>query len=84
MVSVDHFGNCITGVRLSDLGERRIASVSWPGGESDRVVTTYAEIGGAVAALWNSSGHLELAAREASASDRARVRDGMPITVVLR
>ncbi len=84
VVSVDHFGNCITGVRLSDLGERRIASVSWPGGESDRVVTTYAEIGGAVAALWNSSGHLELAAREASASERARVRAGMPITVVLR
>ena len=84
VVSVDHFGNCITGVRLSDLGERRIASVSWPGGESDRVVTTYAEIGGAVAALWNSSGHLELAAREASAAERARIRAGMPITVALR
>ena len=84
VVSVDHFGNCITGVRLSDVGERRIASLSWPGGESDRVVTTYAEIGGAVAALWNSSGHLELAAREASAAERARIRAGMPITVALR
>ena len=84
VVSVDHFGNCITGVRLSDLGGRRIASLSWPGGESDRVVTTYAEIDGAVAVLWNSSGHLELAAREASASERAGVRAGMPITVVLR
>ena len=84
VVSVDHFGNCITGVRLSDLGGRRIASLSWPGGESDRVVTTYAEIDGAVAVLWNSSGHLELAAREASASERAGVRAGTPITVVLR
>ena len=84
VVSVDHFGNCITGVRLSDLGGRRIASLSWPGGESDRVVTTYAEIDGAVAVLWNSSGHLELAAREASASERAGVRTGTPITVVLR
>ena len=55
VVSVDHFGNCITGVRLSDVGERRIASLSWPGGESDRVVTTYAEIDGTVAALWNLS-----------------------------
>ena len=84
VVSVDHFGNCITGVRLSDLGGRRIASLSWPGGESDRVVTTYAEIDGAVAVLWNSSGHLELAARAASASERAGVRTGTPITVVLR
>jgi hypothetical protein len=84
VVSVDHFGNCITGVRLSDVGERRIASLSWPGGESDRVVTTYAEIDGTVAALWNSSGHLELAAREASAAERARIRAGMPITVALR
>ena len=84
VVSVDHFGNCITGVRLSDVGERLIASVSWPGGESDRVVTTYAEIDGTVAALWNSSGHLELAAREASAAERARIRAGMPITVALR
>jgi S-adenosylmethionine hydrolase len=48
------------------------------------VVTTYAEIDGAVAVLWNSSGHLELAAREASASERAGVRAGTPITVVLR
>jgi hypothetical protein len=84
VVSVDHFGNCITGVRLSDVGERRIASLSWPGGESDRVVTTYAEIDGTVAVLWNSSGHLELAAREASAAERARIRAGMPITVALR
>ena len=84
VVSVDHFGNCITGVRLSDLGGRRIASLSWPGGESDRVVTTYAEIDGAVAVLWNSAGHLELAARAASASERAGVRTGTPITVVLR
>jgi S-adenosylmethionine hydrolase len=84
VVSVDHFGNCITGVRLSDLGGRRIASLSWPGGESDQVLTTYAEIDGAVAVLWNSSGHLELAAREASASERAGIRAGTPITVVLR
>jgi len=84
VVSVDHFGNCITGVRLADVGARGIASLSWPGGESDRVVTTYAEIDGTVAALWNSSGHLELAAREASAAERARIRAGMPITVALR
>jgi S-adenosylmethionine hydrolase len=84
VVSVDHFGNCITGVRLSDLGERRVASLSWPGGKSDRVVTTYAEIDSGVGVLWNSSGHLELAAREASAAERTGVRAGTPMAVVLR
>jgi S-adenosylmethionine hydrolase len=83
-VSVDHFGNCITGVRHSDLGERRVASLSWPGGETDRMVTTYAEIDAEVAVLWNSSGHLELVAREASASERTGVRVGTPLTVGLR
>jgi S-adenosylmethionine hydrolase len=84
VVAVDHFGNCITGVRRSDLGERRIVSLSWSGGQTDRVVTTYEEIDTTVAVLWNSSGHLELAAREASASARTGVRTGTPVGVLCR
>ena len=84
VVSVDHFGNCITGVRPTDLRDRKVACLRWPGGETVQVVTTYAEMGAEVAVLWNSSGHLELAAREASASERTGVRAGTPITVGLR
>jgi S-adenosylmethionine hydrolase len=84
VVAVDHFGNCITGVRPIDLGGRKVGSLSWPGGETAHVASTYAEIGSEVAVLWNSSAHLELAAREASAAARTGVRVGTPLTVVLR
>jgi S-adenosylmethionine hydrolase len=84
VVSVDHFGNCITGVRPTDLGDRGLASVGWPGGETAQVVSTYAEIDAEVAVLWNSAAHLELAARNASAAARTGVRVGTAITVALR
>ena len=84
VVSVDHFGNCITGVRPADLGDRTVASLSWPGGETAQVVSTYAEIGAEVAVLWNSAAHLELAAREGSAAVRTGVRVGTSLTVGLR
>lgn len=84
VVSVDHFGNCITGVRPADLGGRRVAAVRWPGGGTDRLVTTYVEIETPVAALWNSSEHLELAARDAPAGTATGIRVGTPVTVELR
>ena len=84
VVSVDHFGNCVTGVRRSDLGGRELAGLAWPGGRTDRVVRTYSEIEEGLAVLWNSSGHLELAAREAPAAARLGVRPGTPVTVALR
>lgn len=95
-VSVDHFGNCITGARPADLGGREPAALRWPGGETDRLVTTYAEIdlpregepdgdsAAGLAMLWNSAGHLELAGREASAAARTGVRVGSPLVVELR
>ena len=84
VVSVDHFGNCVTGIRRSDLGSRTVAALAWPGGRTDRVVRTYADIEAGLAVLWNSSGHLELAAREAPAAARLGVRAGTPVTVALR
>lgn len=84
VVSVDHFGNCITGVRPADVGGRDVAAVTWPGGETGRVVTTYADIDSGMAVLWNSAGHLELAARDESAAHRAGIRVGAPVTVELR
>jgi len=84
VVSVDHFGNCITGVRRADLRGRQVAGLSWPGGETVRLVTTYAEIDVALAVLWNSSGHLELAAREAPAAASTGIRVGTKVSVALR
>jgi S-adenosylmethionine hydrolase len=84
VVSVDHFGNCVTGVRRSDVGEGHPAGLAWPGGETARTVRTYAEIDSGLAVLWNSSEHLELAAREAPAADLAGIRVGTPVSVELR
>ena len=96
VVSVDHFGNCITGVRPADLGGREPAGLRWPGGGTGRLVTTYAEIGSppdgeperghgaGLAMLWNSAGHLELAGRETSAATRTGARVGTPLAVELR
>jgi S-adenosylmethionine hydrolase len=82
---VDHFGNCITGIRRSDIGDREVAVLDWgPGGRTERMVRTYAEIESGLGMLWNSSGHLELAAREASAGARLGLRAGASVTVVLR
>ena len=95
-MSVDHFGNCITGVRPADLSARRPAGLRWPGGETGRLVTTYAEIdapaadaawgdpGASLAMLWNSAGHLELAGHQASAAALTGIRVGTPLVVELR
>jgi S-adenosylmethionine hydrolase len=60
---VDHFGNAITTVRAADIEGASVRSVSWPGGSTDGVVTTYAHIQAGPAALIGSAGHLEVAAR---------------------
>ena len=59
---VDHFGNAITTVRDADIGPATVRSVSWQGGASAGLVTTYAEIGQGAGALIGSAGHLEVAA----------------------
>ncbi|HYA00305.1 MAG TPA: SAM-dependent chlorinase/fluorinase [Candidatus Binatia bacterium] len=82
MVSVDHFGNCVTGIRTGDVAAT-IAEVRWPGGGTRRTVRTYSEIDSGLAVLWNSAGHLELAARGTSAARIAGVDVGAPVEVVL-
>jgi S-adenosylmethionine hydrolase len=60
---VDHFGNAITTIRDADIGSSTVRSVSWQGGASAGLVTTYADIEQGAAALIGSAGHLEVAAR---------------------
>jgi S-adenosylmethionine hydrolase len=65
---VDRFGNAITTARVADLGGVPPVAASWTGGGTSRVARTYAEIGGGLALVTGSAGHLEVAARGAPAS----------------
>jgi S-adenosylmethionine hydrolase len=80
---VDHFGNAITTVRGKDLGGANVVRVEWPGGKTDAVVSTYAEIGDGVAALFGSVDHLEVAARGVPAASLGGPKRGDEITVML-
>ena len=80
---VDHFGNAITTVRSKDLGGASVVSVAWPGGTTDVVVSTYAEIDSGVAALFGSVSHLEIAARGAPVATLGGPKRGDEITVML-
>jgi S-adenosyl-L-methionine hydrolase (adenosine-forming) len=65
---VDHFGNAITTIRAADLAGASVRSVTWPGGGSRGLVTTYARIDAGAGALIGSAGHLEVAGRGAGAA----------------
>jgi S-adenosyl-L-methionine hydrolase (adenosine-forming) len=65
---VDHFGNAITTIRAADLAGASVRSVTWPGGGSRGLVTTYAHIDAGAGALIGSAGHLEVAGRGAGAA----------------
>jgi S-adenosylmethionine hydrolase len=60
---IDHFGNAVTTVRDTDLAGRAVRSVSWDGGATDQVVSTYEGIDDGLAALIGSAGHIEVSAR---------------------
>ncbi len=65
---VDHFGNAITTIRVSDFGGAEVRAVTWPGGACAGLVTTYAGIDSGPGALIGSAGHLEVAGRGAAAA----------------
>ena len=72
------------GVRPADLGATRVASLRWPGGETDRVVTTYAEIDGTRGRAVEQLGAPRAGRPRGLRRGAARVRVGMPMTVALR
>lgn len=80
---VDHFGNAITTIRAADLAGASVRSVTWPGGRSRRLVTTYADIDAGAAALIGSAGHLEVAGRGAGAATVGGPRLGDTVEVEL-
>jgi len=76
VVAIDHFGNCVTGLRREDAGGREVAGLRWASGSTTLAVRTYEQIPGDLAVLWNSGGHLELAARGRSAAELAGLHVG--------
>ncbi|HXE80365.1 MAG TPA: SAM-dependent chlorinase/fluorinase [Vicinamibacterales bacterium] len=86
VMRIDRFGNLVSNI------DRRTFDTFRQGGpirveaglhEIARVVGTYAEIEpGAVAALFGSTDHLEVACNGASAAERLRLRRGDPIRVI--
>ena len=83
VLHVDRFGNCVTDVPASMLGTRSVR-VEVGAVRTSRFVRTYAEAKpGELVALVNSAGHLELAARDAPASERFGIRRGTRLLVRL-
>jgi len=85
IVRVDRFGNLVSNVdRRTFEAFRHSAPIRIEAGghEIERLVGTYAEIEpGAVAALFGSTEHLEIACNGASAAARLELRRGDPIRV---
>ncbi len=80
---IDHFGNALTTISAEALAALRGAQVLL-GTRRLRLVRTYAEArADECVALLNSSGMLELAAREASAAARLRLEVGALVHVVM-
>ncbi|HXH81948.1 MAG TPA: SAM-dependent chlorinase/fluorinase [Candidatus Tectomicrobia bacterium] len=85
VVHTDRFGNLITSIHLSGVPEDIGGLVIRVGGQSVRLVGTYADLDpGALGALVGSSGRLEIAVREGSAAARLRAGRGTPVLVSRR
>jgi S-adenosylmethionine hydrolase len=86
LVAADRFGNVVTSIdraAVEAFAAGRAVAVRL-GGQPVRLVGTYAEIGdGEVAALFGSTGLLEIAARSTPALGRDGVAIGGPIVVIL-
>ena len=80
---IDHFGNAITTIREADFDGSSVRGVTWPGGSAVGLVSTYAHIDAAAAALIGSAGHLEVAARGAPVLAAGGPRLGDPVEVHL-
>lgn len=79
--AIDHFGNVLTTITAQELGSRRQVRLA-PGAPALPWVLTYEQVPqGQCAALINSAGMLELAARQASAAAALNVAPGQRVYV---
>ena len=81
---IDHFGNVRTTIRTGLFDPPRFAWAEIEGHRVERLHRTYAEApAGALLALVDSSGYLEIAANQANAAEQLGCRPGDPVTVHL-
>ena len=81
---IDHFGNVRTSIRVGRGPPPRFAWAEINGHRVERLHRTYTEApAGALLALVDSNGYLEIAANQASAAERLGCRPGDPVTVHL-
>ena len=83
---IDHFGNVRTTIRTGPglFDPHRFARAEIGGHRVERLHRTYTEApAGALLALVDSNGYLEIAANQASAAERLGCRPGDPVTVHL-
>jgi S-adenosyl-L-methionine hydrolase (adenosine-forming) len=81
----DRFGNCITNLHRSLVGNRAVERVAVQPGLEARLVAHYAELAGsgALGAVWNSDGLLELTLFGQSALERHGLAPGQPVRIFL-
>jgi len=86
MLFADRFGNCITNIHRGLVGTRSIDRVVVQPGLEARLCDHYAEVAGsgAVGAVWNSDGHLELAVFGQSAAARLGLKPGDPVRLLFK
>lgn len=88
VVHVDHFGNCVSSIHVSDLGPRyEPADVVLPGTplRISSLSTTFSDVPrGAVLAYWGSAGFLEIAVNRGNAADTLSINTGDKLQLLLR
>lgn len=86
VVYIDHFGNCITNITTTDLGDMppERLQIRVHDKELGRLCTTYGDVApGTALALIGSSGHLEIAVRDGNASQILGLTVGIPVAVAM-
>ncbi len=82
IIHVDHFGNLSTRLRREHLGDTRSLRVHILGRQIDGLVKTFGERpSGALVALFNSSGTLDISVVNGSAADALGAQAGDPLEV---
>jgi S-adenosylmethionine hydrolase len=83
VIDVDHFGNLITNIQCTDLGDHAVHTVSLGGATLDKLSSFYDPAEPLVAVI-SSEGRLEIAVPGGSAAQELGLAAGSPVDVCLR
>jgi hypothetical protein len=83
VVHVDRFGNAVTNIHRSDLGEARVTAIRFGVETLDGLKETYGNVDpGRPVALFGSSDYLEIAVHRGSAAERYDLHRGTRVEVI--